>query len=170
MRPGTGVGGRRAVSLLEIVLGALILGISGVTVLELVRSNTANLQLTEIEVIARGMGADLLERYARPSVHDFPSEQPATRIALGVPTKWDLVVEDPSMKYGFRREELASLLTQYDLTFTVDIKPREHASFGTGRRLTHVSVVARWLDISPSGQRSASGDYKEVTFDCLVDR
>lgn len=89
----------RGVSLIEIVLGVMILGISGVTVLELVRSNTANLQVTEIEVIARGMGADLLERYSSPSVHDFPSEAAATRLTPGVPAKWDIVAEDASMKY-----------------------------------------------------------------------
>ena len=148
----------------------MILGISGVTVLELVRSNTANLQVTEIEVIARGMGADLLERYSSPSVHDFPSEAAATRLTLGVPAKWDIVAEDASMKYGFQREKMEAMLTQYDVSFTVDIKPREHATFGPRRKMSHVSVVAKWLDISPSGQRNPAGEYKEVSFDCLADR
>lgn len=161
---------RFGVSLIEIVIGSLILGISGVTVFELVRSNTANLAVTEIEVIARGMGADLLERYARPSVHDFPAEQASTRMALGVPADWDVALEDASLKYGFRREKLQSLLTQYQVKFTVDIQPKPHASFGDKRRMSHISVAVKWLDVSPSGVRNAASEYKEVSFDCLAER
>lgn len=161
---------RQGVSLIEIVIGAMILAVSGVTVLELMRSSTANLQVTEVEVIARGMGADLLERYSRPSVHDFPAEQANTRTALGVPAKWDVVMDDASLKYGFQKEKLQSLLDQFEVTFTIDVQKKAHPTLGRNRKLTHVSVVAKWIDATPSGARNPSGEFKEVTFDCLVDR
>ena len=159
---------RLGMSLMEVVIGALILGVSGVLVIELVRSSTVNLELTEIEAVARGLAADLLERYAQGSYADAASEQKATKITFGVPVKWDAAVDDPAFRFGFPKEKLQSLLDTYQVMFTVDVKPLAHPTYG-GASLSHVSVKVQWLD-QTGRSRDASSEYKSVTYACLVDR
>ena len=161
---------RRGVSLMEIVIGALILGISGVTVIELVRANTVNLQLTEIEAVARGLAADLVERYSLPSVHDLPGVGANTTVVLGAPAKWDTLLGDPAFNHGFPKVKLSKILEEYGVMFTVDLKKFPHATYGPRNELTHVSVKVQWLDLGPSAGRNTSGEYKSVTYGCLVDR
>lgn len=171
MPDATGAGRRRAgVSLIEIVIGALILGISGVTVIELVRSNTVNLQLTEIQSVARGLAADLVERFSQPSVHDLPGVQRNTSVVLGARARWDLLLGDPAFNHGFPKDQLSKILEEYGVMFTVDIKPFPHGTFGPRNQMTHVSVTVHWQDLGPNAARNPSGDYKSVTYGCLVDR
>lgn len=160
---------RAGISMTEIVLGALILGTSGVTVLELVRGSTVNLQVTEIEAAARGMAADLLERYSQPSVHDLPGESANLRNFLGRPLSWDQHVEDPATGYGFPREKVGKLLEQYGVRFIVNIERIPHASFGNAK-MTRVTVTAQWSDPIPGGARVTGSEIREVTYACLVDR
>ena len=153
----------------EIVLGALILGTSGVTVLELVRGSTVNLQVTEIEAAARGMAADLLERYSLPSVNDLPAQTATVQNFLGRPLTWEDHVQDPAMGYGFPREKIGKLLDQYNVRFIVNIEKVPHATFGTAK-MTRVSVIAQWSDPLPGGTRGSTSELREVSYACLVDR
>lgn len=161
---------RRGVSMLEIVIGALVLGISGVVVIELIRSNTTNLQLTEIEAVSRGLAADLLERYSRPTIDDTSGVGGSTQAALGVPAKWDTLLSDAAFAHGFPRDKLSKILEQYGVMFNVDRKKYTHASYGPKNDLIHVAVTVKWLDLGPGGARNPAGEYKSVTYGCLIDQ
>jgi hypothetical protein len=161
---------RKGISMTEIVLGALILGTSGVTVLELVRGSTVNLQVTEVEAAARGMAADLLERYSRPSVYDAPGESANLTNFLGRPLSWDQHLEDPATGYGFPRENIGKLLDQYQARFTIGIDRVQHPTFGNNAMMTKVSVTAEWNDPIPGGARGSTSDLRAVTYACLIDR
>ena len=156
--------------MLEIVLGALILGISGVVVIELVRSNTANLELTEIEAVARGLAADLVERFSRPSSQEANGVSATTQVVVGQNAKWDTLLSDPSFAFGFPKDKLSKILDEYDVHFEVDLKKFPHASFGDKNEMTQVSVVVKWLDLGPNAGRNPSGEYKSVNYGCLIDR
>lgn len=153
----------------EVVIGALSLGFSGVTVMELVRGSTANLQVTEVEAAARGMAADLLERYSRPSIYDVPGESANLRNFLGRPLTWDQHLEDPATGYGFPRERIGKLLDQFQVRFVVDIVRFPHPSFN-GAQMTKVIVTAQWPEPIAGVVRSSSSELREVTYACLVDR
>lgn len=160
---------RRGVSMLEIVIGALVLGISGVVVIELIRSNTTNLQLTEIEAVSRGLAADLLERYSRPTVNDQSGVGASAQAAMGVPAKWDTLLADPAFNHGFPKDKLSKILEEYGVMFNVERKNYTHASYGAKNDMVHVSVTVKWLDLGPGGARNAAGEYKSVTYGCLID-
>lgn len=172
IRRGSTPDRRAGISVMEIVLGALILGVSGVAVLELMRSSTSNLEVTEIEAVARGLAADTLERYSHQAMFDGPRFARTTERMMGVPLPWSqLVGDDPSLRYGFPREQLSQLLDLHDVRLTLKLtRPYPSASFGRAGKMSAIEVTAHWTDGPGRGaSRGSTSDYKTVTYACLLE-
>lgn len=158
---------RRGISMIEVVLGAIILGLSGVTVMELVRSNTVNLQITEVEAVSRGLAADCLERFSRRASYSSPTMTRLLQKMQGVPLPWKDVVEgDPSLKYQLPLEDVSKLLELYDVKLQVQFKAVTHPSFGEKPRIRTLEVEVSWND--PRLHATAGSELRKVTYAALV--
>ena len=159
---------RRGVSFLEVVLGAIILGLSGVTILELVRSNTVNLQITEIEAVARNLAADTLERFSHRSSYATPTMMKLMKKFQGVPLPWkDVVTNDPALGYKVPLDDVGKLLDLYDVKLSVQIKANKHPSFGPKPRMRQIEVSVLWND--PRATGNTSSELKSVTYASIID-
>src|SRR5260370_453394 len=94
---------KTGLSLIEILIGAVIIGVSAVPVLELVRSGTSQLEVSEIEAAPRQLGADVLERVAGPPlIHDKGLSE-ALLMLKEKPGRWEQVIQaDPPLKKAMR--------------------------------------------------------------------
>lgn len=156
---------KRGVSLIEVVLGAIILGLSGVTVLELVRSNTVNVQITEVEAVARGLAADCMERFSKRASYASPTMIQLLQKMQGVPQSWkDVVVPDPTLSYELPTADISKLLDLYDVKLQVQFKPVAHATLGEKPRLRRLEVEVSWNDPRQNG----ASERKLVTYAALV--
>jgi hypothetical protein len=162
---------RRALSLVEIVIGALILGFSGVAVMELVRTNTVGLQVTEIEAVARGLAADVLERYAAAPRVLADRLGAGAKDLQGVPLLWrDVLEHDAGLRYGFPQGALEKLLDTYVVRITLRLTPNyDHASFDPDRTMKALEVTVQWSEpIAP--ERGGPREPRTVTYATLLER
>lgn len=158
---------RRGVSLVEVVLGAIVLGLSGVTVMELVRSNTVNVQITEVEATARGLAGDVMERFSKRSTYQSATMTKLIRKMQGVPLGWrDLVTADPALAYQLPLDDVSKLLDLYAVKLSVQFKAAEHPSFGESSKLRELHVEVFWNDPRFSG--AGGTELKKVSYAALV--
>ena len=155
---------RRALSLVEVVIAAMIIGVSAIPVLELVRSGTSRLEVTEIEVAARQVGSDLLERVAGHPLGQDKGLSEQFKNLLDQEFRWSQVLEkDTSLKKNFPADALNPLLEQHDVRVKLEIKsPWEHPSQGKVDGLEAVSVTVSWTD--------RNDERKKVTLARVVER
>ena len=153
--------------MIEVVLGAFILGLSGVTVMELVRSNTVNVQITEVEAVARGLAADCMERYSRRASYASPTLVKNLQKMQGIPLVWkDVIASDPTMNYQLPAEDVSKLLDLYDVKLQVKFSPVTHASLGDKPRIRKLEVEVSWND--PRLYGAGGTELKKVTYAALV--
>jgi hypothetical protein len=138
----------RGLSLVELVIAALVLGVSGVVVLELIRSSTVHLQLTEAEVAARGFAADVMERYGGPPHFVAQAASKTTTGLFKAEVGWDdLLSNDPWLREGFPREAVAPLLDKALVRLQMKREPAPpHPALGTPEGLILVTVTVSWID------------------------
>lgn len=138
---------RRGLSLVEVLIGAFIIGISALPILELIRSSTSALEVTEVEVAARQFGADVLERVAGPRVGPDRGLE-ALRILMESPISWtELVKKDPTLAKSFPVYALGSLLETADVrVFLVEKESYPHPAIGDGDELSAYRVTVSWTD------------------------
>lgn len=156
--------GNHALSLVEVLIAVVIIGLSTLPVIELVRSGTARLEVTEIEAAARQLGADVIERLAGPRLGEDRGLAPAFAAMKKTRVRWSVVVEaDDALKHGYPAKELAALLDLHDVGLALDERdPFEHPAIGPSRDLVAYVVTVDWAD--------ANDERKKVTFARLVDR
>lgn len=154
---------RRALSLVEVLIGAVIIGVSAIPVLELVRSGTSRLEVTEIEVAARQVGSDLLERVAGPGLGVDKGLTDAFKALINQQFSWSqLLKEDKSLARAFPAAALNPLLELADVRVRLQVEsPFEHPTLGKLEDLEAYSVTVTWNDRDVR---------KQVTFARLVDR
>lgn len=158
---------RSGVSLVEVVLGAVVLGLAGVTVMELVRSNTVNVQITEVEAAARGLAGDLMERFSKRSTYTSLTMTKLIAKMQGVPLGWrDVVTADPALGYQLPMDDAAKLLDLYGVKLLVQFKPVTDPAFGDNPRIRQLSVEVHWNDPRFSG--AGGTELKKVTYAALV--
>jgi hypothetical protein len=158
---------RFAASLIEVVLGAIVLGLSGVTVMELTRSNTVNVQITEVEAIARGLAGDLMERFSRRSTYTSLTMSKLLEKMQGVPLGWrDVVDADPALSYQLPIEDVKKLLDLYTVKLLVQFKPVEDPTFGENPRIRQLIVEVQWND--PRFHGAGGTELKKVEYAALV--
>ena len=156
---------RTGVSILEVVLGAIILGLSGVVVLELVRSNTVSLEITEVEAVARGLGGDAMERFSRRSSFDTPTMTKLLKQMQGQPVAWkDVFTQDPSLSYKLPADDISKLLDLYDVRLRVEFKAATQSSLGDKPRMRVLSVEVSWND----PRHGTASELKKVEYAALV--
>lgn len=147
---------RRGLSLVEVMIAAFVVGVSAIPVLELVRSGTAQLQISEIEVAARQVGADLLERVAGPSLGEDKGLTPEFKKLLAAPVRWSQVLAaDASLDAGFPKEGLIALLDKHDTRVNLEVKPIPD------KDLESYAVTVTW--------KGTNDDRRKVTFARLVE-
>lgn len=137
---------RRGLGLTEIVLAAFVIGVSALPVLELIRSSTSSLEVTEAEVAARSLAADVLEQIAARTVDGSSSLDVVSSKFKGVPRAWDVVLDqNAALREHFPRAELAPILNLVQARVTVDWdEPYGHPALGTGSDLTLYKVTVAW--------------------------
>lgn len=157
-------GNRSGLSLVEVLIAAFIVGVSAIPVLELVRSGTSQLEISEIEVAARQVGADLLERVAGPGLGEDKGLTPAFKLRLAQPVSWGQVLDaDASLAKKFpRKSSLTDLLDKHDARVHLTVhEPYDHPVAGAARKLAAYVVTVTW---------TGTGDAaRKVTFARLVD-
>lgn len=156
-------GDRNGLSLVEVLIAAFIVGVSAIPVLELVRSGTSQLEISEIEVAARQVGADLLERVAGPSLGEDKGLTPAFRLLLSQPVAWSQVLAaDESLDNPLQSKEIAALLDKHDTRVQLTVQePFDHPVSGTARKLASYSVTVSWTGTADAARK--------VTFARLVE-
>ena len=150
-------------TVMEVVLGALIVGCAAIPVLELIRSSTVALEITEIETAARGLGADVLESIAEADASPR-SPLPGTGDSMmGVERRWDEVVdESPSLRKAFPKSDLSSLFDTAEVKVAVTKEsPCAHPAVAGGPGLDWYEVTVSW--------RGHDGQRKGVTLGRLVE-
>lgn len=138
---------RGGLSLIEVLIGALIIGVSVLSILEMIRSGTSSLEVTEADAAARQMGADLLRRVCGPRLGPDTGITDAFRLLLGTPARWkDVLAGDPALAQGFPSTGLASLLDAADVRLSLDITPNTHEALGRARGVESVVVTVQFVD------------------------
>src|SRR5207244_2003348 len=116
-------------------------------VLELMRSSTVSLEVTEVEIAARSLGADVLERFAGQPVVKGDGMMKLARIGLGAPVPWDQIVnEDDWLKHGYPVDKLRPLLDNANVKIELDAGPSKHARFAGTRGMDLYQVRVTWTD------------------------
>jgi len=155
---------RRGLSLMEVVLAALVIGVSAIPVLELMRSSTSSLEINQVDAAARGLAADVLERLSGPLNFADPLVGAVTKNTAGVPVAWDVVFgDDRSLTHGFPKAEVSRLLDQYRVKLLVKMhQASEHGGSSDLSGMTCYEVHAMWFDRDER--------LKEVAFARLVEQ
>lgn len=139
--------------MVEALIGALIIGISAISILELMRSSTASLEVTETEAAARQLGADLLRRVCGPRLGPETGITPAFKLLLGQPARWsDVVAADAALAHGFPSAALAGLLDTADVRLSLSVKPFTHAALAGAKDLESVEVTVQFVDRNDRGK------------------
>lgn len=151
---------RRGLSLLEVLLGALIIGVSALSILELIRSGTQVLEVTEAEAAARQLAADVLRRLCGPRLgKDLGLTDTFKTMMGGHPQLWsDIVEKDPPLKEGFPVDALKGLLNAADAR--LELAVTDDDTYGKGR-VQKVVVTVHFVD---RNERN-----KKVTFARLIE-
>jgi hypothetical protein len=145
---------RRALSLVEVVLGALVISVSAIPVIELIRASTASLEVTEIEAAARALGADTLERLAGPAVFGHRL-WPAVADNAEVPAQV-MLESDPVLARGYPRETLGPLLARHHTTLSVSLeRDLSHPAWGDRKGMDRYRVRVRWLGLDDNAREVA---------------
>jgi hypothetical protein len=163
MRSEGGGSRRRALSLVEVLLGAFIIGVSALPILELMRSGTESLEITETEAAARQLGADLLRRLAGPRTDlDLGLSKNLENDLKARPTRWEqMLEEDPALKHGFPADALKGLLDNANVRLSLEvIAPYPHEALGKAPAQALI-VTVFWTD--------RNGRDKKVKLARLVD-
>lgn len=156
---------RAGLSLVEVLIGVVIVGVSALPILELVRSGTVSLEVTEVEAAARQLASDVLERASGPREGlDRGLSEAFTNGVKGQPVAWSQVLElDPSLKRSFPVAELGPLLDTADVRVNLQSKsPHPHAVFGKNEGIESYVVTVQWVDRNER--------VKKVTLARLVER
>jgi hypothetical protein len=153
---------RRGLSLVEALIAAVIIGVSAISILELIRSGTASLEVTEAEAAARQLGADVLRRVCGPRLGpDTGTTEKLTKL-LATPARWSHVLEgDPALAHGFPTEKLKSLLDSADVRLALEIQPAKQPALNGAPHVKTVVVTVFYTD------RNARS--KKVNFARLVE-
>jgi hypothetical protein len=135
-------------SLLEVMLAALVVGVSAIAVADVVRTGTATVEVTEVEVAARRLAADVLERYSGAPVGKDREVGDVTQILGGAPAAWeDLIADDPSLARGFPRDAIRRVLAQARVRVLREVvSPFTHPSLGPTAGLELHKVTVTWND------------------------
>ena len=141
---------RPGLSLVEVLMGAVIIGVSALPILELIRSGTASLEVNEIDAAARQLASDVLERLCGPN-YGTPRVPPPLRAMLRSPAAWrDFVSADPALAYGYPvspGQPLARLLDTADVRVTLEEQsPFTAAAVPGGSDLAAYTVTVSWSD------------------------
>jgi hypothetical protein len=155
---------RRGLSVLEVVLAALVIGVSAIPVLELMRSSTVSLEINLVDAAARGLAADVLERLSGPPNFEDPLVGVVTKKSAGQPVDWETVfADDRALAHAFPKADVARLLDQYKVKLLIKMhKASEHGGSSDVSGMTCYEVHALWLDRQER--------LKEVTFARLVEQ
>lgn len=153
---------RSGVSIAEVVIAALIIGSSAIPIMELIRSSTASLSMSETEVAVRGFATDVLNRFAGPPVAgSAPLLAPETRALLQAPVPADvLLASDPYLARGVPRAEIEPLLKRAGCTIKLTIGKPQDAALTAQPGLDTFHLTAAWVDYG--------GRRKEITLAMLV--
>lgn len=154
---------RSGLSLVEVLIGAFIIGVSALPILELIRSSTRSLDVTEADVAARQFAADLLERAAGPRLGADRGLE-VFKDLMGAPISWSQVVQkDPVLRKSYPVDKLMSLLDTADVRVSlVEKESYPHAAVGEGTELSAFTVTVTWVD--------RNDRTKKVTLARFVDR
>lgn len=154
---------RRGLSLIEVLIAAFIVGVSAIPVLELVRSGTSQLEISEIEVAARQVGADLLERVAGPAFGEDKGIKPELKLLLSHPVSWSQVMKaDKSLENPLQSKEIAALLDRHDTRVQLTaLEPYDHPVAGHAKDLAAYVVTVSWTGTNDTT--------KKVTFARIAD-
>lgn len=155
---------KRGLSLVEVLIAAVIIGVAAIPVIELVRSGTVHLQVSEVEAASRQLGADVLERIAGTALGDKEKGLSAKFLTnMKGDLRWDEVIkEDPSLARKFPFEGMKTLLDLAEVRISIERKsPYEHPSLGPAKELESFSVKVSWKD--------RNDERKDVTYARLVD-
>ena len=145
---------RRGLSLVEALIGALIIGVSAISILELIRSGTSSLEVTEVEAAARQLGADVLRRVSGPRLGPESGITPAFRTLMGQPARWsDVLAADAALARGFPSTALAGLLDTADVRLSLAIKPLVHPALGGATNVESVEVTVHFTDRNDNRKR-----------------
>jgi hypothetical protein len=151
----------RGVSVIEIAVAAMVLGCSGVPVLELIRSSTTLVSMSETEVAVRGFATDVLQRFAGPPHAGGPLVAPGTEHLLARPIPADLLIAaDPYLARGLAGRELESLLRLAEATVSLAVVPPRDPALAAADGLDCIVLTVAWTN---PGERR-----KEVTLASLV--
>lgn len=115
-------------SLVEIVVAALIIGSSALLVLELIRSSTVTLEVTEYEAAARTLAGDVMKRLAGqlladadPLLLDPKTRKPTAFVNAPIPYK-TLLQADKALGKSFPVTEVGKLLDLTDATVKIRVE------------------------------------------------
>jgi hypothetical protein len=135
-------------SLAEAVIAALVIGVSALPILELLRSGTATLEITEEASAAHRLGADILETISGRTGGGQPSLDEALAPFLGTPTPWDLVLAaDPALAVGFPADRQGPILSRCQAKVKIEVQsPYVHVALGPGQGVKLYRVTVLWLD------------------------
>lgn len=142
----------RGLSLLEVLVGVFIIGVSALPILELIRSGTASLEVNQIDAAARRLASDVLERLSAPS-YGKDRVGTALRKLLRSPVAWrDFVDADPSLAYGFPTAPGSPLARLFDMAEVrialEEQKPYTGGGVTAAIQLTAYAVTVSWTDRS----------------------
>jgi hypothetical protein len=133
--------------MVEALIAAMIIGVSALSILELIRSGTASLEVTEAEAAARQLGADVLRRVCGPRLGRETGITDKLVPLLAKPARWNQVLEgDPALAHGFPTAELKSLLDSADVRLSLDIQPAKHAALNGAPGVKTVVVTVHYTD------------------------
>jgi hypothetical protein len=152
-------------TLVEVVLAALIIGGSGVIVMDLVRATTVATEITEVDALARGVAADVLERFAGAPSGVGEELERATELMIGTEQSWEVMLtQDRALALGFPKQALKPILDTADVRITIERQhPYKKPEYGDDEDSVAWTVTARWTD--PVTQQR-----KGVTYARLVAR
>lgn len=152
--------------MVEMVLAAFVIGVTGVVVMQAVRQSTAHVAVTRVEALARGLAGDVLERLAGPPSSTGPVLTRVIEQMLDQPQPWQVLIDqDASLSHGFPRHELEKLLEPADVKILIHREAFRHPTLTETEDLFLYRVSANWVDDVGPGSEARR---KEVTFARLV--
>ena len=129
-------------------MAALILSFAVVPLLELLRSGTTAMEIPDVEIAARTLAADVLERFAASSsVKDRLGSRRLNGL-LGREVPWDELLDaDPILAAGMPRAALTPMLEQAATRVKIQLGKRHlHPSLDPAAVLFEDRVSVTWTD------------------------
>lgn len=127
------------------MVASLVLGISMLPVLELMRWAATATRVTELDLAARTVAADVLERLVGPCAYADPLLDDPARPFIGTEVPLDLVVaRDPALS---RDHALGALLEPHDPRVLIAVdRPFRHPVVAGDIALDAYRVTLSWFD------------------------